>query len=111
MDNIGGWEEETWVGSKFARSIDIVIFTKAAICHGQYNMHYLLQNFISMIDCVSCVDDAPDDNVWVSEFTISCRLTVLRYDLANPCIIQCGGLCFSAPTNLNHGFSEHLCDL
>ena len=33
-------------------------------------MHYMLQKFRSIIDCVNWVDDAPDDNVCVSELTI-----------------------------------------
>ena len=53
-------------------------------------------------------DDALDDNVWVSELTISCHeakvLEALQYDLANPCIVQWGMLWFSTPTNLSRRF-------
>ena len=33
MDKIGGWEEETWVGSRFPASM--WMYTKAVICNGQ----------------------------------------------------------------------------
>ena len=36
MDKIGGWEEEHWVGSRFAASM--WIYTKVVICNGQNNM-------------------------------------------------------------------------
>ena len=108
MDKIEGWEEESWVGSRFAASI--WIYTKAVICNGQNNMQdHWLQLFRSIMEAVNWVcDDALDDRVWVSELTISCQerkvLKTLQYDLADLCIVQWGMLWFSAPTNLNRRF-------
>ena len=43
--------------------------------------------------------------MWVSEQTISCQeskvLDALQYDLASPCVVQCGMLWFSAPKRHN----------
>ena len=36
MDKIRGWEEENWVGSRFAASM--WIYTKTVMCNGQNNM-------------------------------------------------------------------------
>ena len=52
MDKIGGWEEEGWVGSKFAASM--CIYTKAVICNGQDNMQeYRVLKFRSIMEAVS----------------------------------------------------------
>ena len=89
---IGGREEESSVGPRFAASVWIC--TKAVMCNGQDNMQeYRLLKFRSTMEAVSWVcDDALDDYVWVSGLTISCReakvLEALQYDLANPCIVQ-----------------------
>ena len=105
-DKNGGWEEENWVGSRFAASM--WIYTKALICSLQNNMQkYWLQKFRSIMEAVNRVcDDALDDHEWVSELTISCHeaevLEHLQYDLAKPCITQWGMLRFSAPKKLNH---------
>ena len=73
MDKIEGWEEESWVGSKFAASM--WIHTKAVICNGQDNMQeYRVLKCRSMMEAVNWVcDDALGDHVWVSELTISCQ--------------------------------------
>ena len=107
MDKIGGWEEEDWIGSRFAAGM--FKYTKAVIRNGQNNMqNYRLLKFSSIMEAVSWVcDDALDDHVWVSELTISCQerkvLKTLQYDLANLCIVQWSMLWFSAP-NLNRRF-------
>ena len=114
MTKSEGWEEESWVGSKFAASM--WIYTKAVICNGQNNMQgYRVQKIRSIMEAVndgfvmhSPCDDALDDHVWVPELTISCQeakiLEALQYDLANPCMVQWSMLWFSAPTNLNRRF-------
>ena len=94
MDKIGGWEEEYWVGSRFATSM--WIYTKEAICNGQNNMN-------------GVCDDALDDHVWVYKLTISCQksrvLEALQDDFAaNPWMVQWGMLWLSAPTKLNRIF-------
>ena len=92
MDKIGRWEEENWVGSKFAACM--WIFSKAVICNGQNNMqNYMLLKFRSIMEAANWVCDvALDDHVWASELTISYQGTIildfLQYDLANPCIVQ-----------------------
>ena len=93
MDKIGGWEEENWVGSRFAARM--WIYTKVMICNGQNNMQeYRRHKCRSIMEAVNWVcDDALDDHVWVSERAISCQEAKgLQYDLANPCIVQWGML-------------------
>ena len=67
MDTIEGWEEEDWVGSRFAACT--WIYTKAVICNGHENMQeYMTEQFRSIMDFLIWVcDDAPDDHEWVSE--------------------------------------------
>ena len=106
MDKVGGWEEEYWVGSRFAACM--WIFTKAVICNAQNHMqNYRLLEFKSIMEAENWVcDDALGRHMCVSELTISCEeakvLEALQYDLANPCIVQWGMLWFSAPTSPNN---------
>ena len=105
MDRMGGWEEENWVGSRFAASMWIC--TKAVKCDGQNHMQtYRLFKVRSFLEAVNWVcDDALDEHVWVSELATSCQeakvLDALQYDLANTCIVQRGMLWLSAPPTLD----------
>ena len=105
MDKVGGWEEEDWVGSRFAACM--WIYAKAVICKRSKNMpDYRLLKFRSIMETVNWVcDDALDDHVWVSELTISCQAAkVLVIEV--PCVVQWSMLWFSSPTSLNQRFLD-----
>ena len=107
MDKLESWEEESWVGSRFAACM--WIYTKAVLCNGQENMQeYKLLKFRSIMEAVNWVcDDALEDRVWVHELTLSCQeakvLEPLDYDIEVPCLVQWGML-WSSPTSLNRSF-------
>ena len=88
MDKIGRREEEYWVGSRFAASM--WMYTKAVVCNGQGPMqNYRLLKFRSIMKAVNWVcDNALDEQMKVSELTISCQeakvLEALQYDLGVP---------------------------
>ena len=106
MDRIGGWEEEHYLGSRFAASMWIK--TKAVVCRGAIP-HAKLQvlHILIYYDTINWVcDDALDEHVWVSELTISLQeakvLEALQYDLEIPRIVQWEMLWFTASTSLNN---------
>ena len=65
MDKNNGWEEEEWVGSRFAACM--WIYTKAVLCDGQESTQdYLRRRLLSNMESVSWVcEEAFEEHEWV----------------------------------------------
>ena len=67
MDKIGGWEEENWVGSRFAASM--WKNTKEVICNGQNHMqNYRLFKIRSNMEGVNWVRDGALEHVGIGAY-------------------------------------------
>ena len=74
MDRIGGWEEENWVGARFAACMWSTQESSDMQWSKNNVQNYRLLIFRSILDAVNWVcDGALDDHVWVSELTLSCQ--------------------------------------
>ena len=105
MDKVGGWNEEKWVGSKFAACM--WMHTKAVPCDGRD----LRQMLRIITECVSwACKDFMWEHVCVTEPTFSGRendiLKALNHDLDVPCRLQWEPLWFSASSRFNRKFAN-----
>ena len=64
MDKVKGWNEEQWVGSKFAASMSI--HTKAVMCDGRGRPPQDLRQMLRII--MECVRWATEDCLWEHEW-------------------------------------------
>ena len=102
MDKVEGWNEEKWVGSKFAASV--WIYTKAVLCDGcgrgppldQRQMLRIIMESASLV-----TEDFLWEHDWVTGTNVVSKengiLEALNYDID----VQTW---FSAPSNLNRKF-------
>ena len=105
-----GWNEEQWVGSKFAARM--WIFTNAVMCDGRGRPPQDLRQMLRII--MECVRWATEDFLWEHEWITEPNvlwkendmLGVLNYDIDVPCPLQWGILWFSAPSSLNRKFAN-----
>ena len=94
MDKVEGWNEEKWVGTKFAACM--WVYTEAVLCDGQGPTQEGLRRRLSTIrESVSWVcEDALWEHEWVTELDVILEeneiLEALNYDLDVPCSIQWG---------------------
>ena len=92
MDKVEGWNEEEWVGSKFAACM--WIYTKAVLCDGHRRPPQdLRQMFDIIMECLSCLCEAALwKHEWVTEPNVLRKendiLEALNYDLDVPCPLQ-----------------------
>ena len=109
MDKVEGWNEQQWVGSKFAACMWLYI--AAVLCDGQEPTQEHLRWRLSIIrECVSWVcEDVLWEHEWVTEFNVFLNvseiLEVFNYDLDVPCSIQWGLLWLSSPSRLGQKFT------
>ena len=94
MDKVEGWNEEEWVGSKFAACM--WIHTKAVLCDGHRRPPQdLRQMLVIVMECVRWVcKDALWEHEWVTEPNVLWKendiLEALNYDLDVLCPLQWG---------------------
>ena len=109
MNEVEGWNEEQWVGSKFAASM--WMYTKVVLCDWRgrgppLDLKPLLTNIMESVSWVT--DDFQWEHEWVTEPTVLLKendiLEALNYDIDVPCTLQWRLLWFSAPSNLNGEF-------
>ena len=111
MDKVEGWNEEMWVGSKFAASM--WIYTKAALCDGRGRPPQDLRQMLRII--MASVSWVTEDFLWEHEWIMETNVTLkendillaLNYDIDVLCPLQWGLLWFSAPSNLNRKFENN----
>ena len=99
MDKVEGWNEEKWVGSKFAECL--WIYTQAVLCDGHRRPPQDLRQMLVIItECVSWVcEDALCEHEWVMEPNVLWKendiLEALNYDRFLLCPLQwdfCGSM-------------------
>ena len=103
MDKVEGWNEEQWVGSKFAARM--WIYTKAVMCGGRGRPPQDLRQMLRII--MECVRWATEDFLWEHEWVTepsvlwkeNDMLEALDYDIDVLCALQWGIMWFSAQRN------------
>ena len=109
MVKVDGWNEEKWVGSKFAACM--WIHTKAAQSAGQgRSPEGLRQVLVIIMEYVTWVCEDLWEHEWVTEPNVLWKeneiLEALKFDLDVPCLLQWGLLWFSSPSRLNRKFAN-----
>ena len=111
MDKDEEWNEEEWVGSKFAACM--WIYTQAVLCDGHRRPPQdLRQMLVIIMECESWVcEDALWEHEWVTEPNVLWKendiLEALNYDLDVPCPLQLGLMWFSSPSRLNRKLANN----
>ena len=107
MDKAGGWNDEQWIGPKFAACLS---YTKAVSGEPSLDLDFvrgiIVESVCNLGDCRFFVG-----NVWITDTNVTLKekeiLEALDYEIDVPCPLQWGLLWFSAPINLNHKFTNN----